>query len=355
VANGDAGEIQVTKKQRQKATLAEVAAMAEVDVSTVSRVLRGQSEQRIRAETRERILEVAKKLNYRANYTARALRMSRTFTLGIVVPQLDNPVFSAAIRGAENVAAQNGYSLLISHRDPGDAGTTIAKLSQMNRVDGLLVASLDADEVLRSDLAEANVPYVLLNRQLPGTALSVVLDSREAARKATEHLISLGHRRIGHLGGRPGGFNAQERLAGYRIALDAAGISFDPSLVTMGDYTFSAGRDSVKQLAKTDATAIMAATLVSAAGAMAELRLEGWQLPQEMSVIALHDAPFAEMLFPALSTVMMPTEEMGRVAADLLIRKLSGKEAGPVQALPPGRLIVRDSTVAPRSGTRISK
>ena len=186
-------------------------------------------------------------------------------------------------------------------------------------------------------------------------ALSVVLDSREAARKATEHLISLGHRRIGHLGGRPGGFNAQERLAGYRIALDAAGISFDPSLVTMGDYTFSAGRDSVKQLAKTDATAIMAATLVSAAGAMAELRLEGWQLPQEMSVIALHDAPFAEMLFPALSTVMMPTEEMGRVAADLLIRKLSGKEAGPVQALPPGRLIVRDSTVAPRSGTRISK
>ena len=162
------GEIRVMTKQGQKATLAQVAAMAEVDVSTASRVLRGQSEQRIRAETRDRILEAAKKLNYRANFTARSLRMSRTFTLGIVVPQLDNPVFSAAIRGAENVAAQHGYSLLISHRDPGEAGTTIAKLSQMNRVDGLLVASLDADEVLRSDLAEANVPYALLNRQLTG-------------------------------------------------------------------------------------------------------------------------------------------------------------------------------------------
>ncbi|MDP3527218.1 MAG: LacI family DNA-binding transcriptional regulator, partial [Hoeflea sp.] len=132
------------RKQRQTATLVDVAAMAEVDVSTVSRVLRGQSEQRIRAETRERILEAAEKLNYRPNFTARSLRMSRTFTLGIVVPQLDNPVFSAAIRGAENVAAQHGYSLLISHRDLGEAATTIAKLSQMNRVDGLLVASLDA-------------------------------------------------------------------------------------------------------------------------------------------------------------------------------------------------------------------
>lgn len=342
------------KKQRQKATLADVAAMAEVDVSTASRVLRGQSEQRIRAETRERILEAAKKLNYRVNFTARSLRMSRTFTLGIVVPQLDNPVFSAAIRGAENVAAQHGYSLLISHRDPGEAGTTIAKLSQMNRVDGLLVASLDADEVLRSDLAEANVPYVLLNRQLPGAPLAVVLDSRDAARKATEYLISLGHRRIGHLGGRPGGFNAEERLAGYRAALESANIPFDPALVAMGDYTFGAGRKAVRQLASTDATAIMAATLVSAAGAMAELRLAGWQLPQEMSVIALHDADFAEMLFPALSTVMMPTEEMGRVAADLLIRKLSGDDPEPVRALPPGKLMIRDSTAAPRTGDPVS-
>lgn len=338
----------MTNKQRQKATLAEVAAMAKVDVSTVSRVLRGQSEQRIKAETRDRILEVAKNLNYQVNYTARALRLSRTFTLGIVVPQLDNPVFSAAIRGAENVAAQHGYSLLISHRDPGDAGSTIAKLSQMNRVDGLLVASLDEDEVLRSDLAEANVPYVLLNRQLPGAELAVVLNSREAARKATEHLISLGHLRIGHLGGRPGGFNAQERLAGYRIALKAAGVPFDPALVTMGDYTFNAGREAIGVLSKTDATAIMAATLVSAAGAMAELRIAGWQLPQEMSIIALHDAAFAEMLFPALSTVMMPTEEMGRVAADLLIRKLAGESPELVRALPPGELIIRESTVAPR-------
>ncbi|MDP3523869.1 MAG: substrate-binding domain-containing protein, partial [Hoeflea sp.] len=192
-------------------------------------------------------------------------------------------------------------------------------------------------------------------RQMSGAPFSVVLDSREAARKATEYLVSLGHRRIGHLGGRPGGFNAAERLAGYRTALDAAGIPFDPALVTMGDYTFGAGRKAVRELVRTDATAIMAATLVSAAGAMAELRLAGWQLPEEMSVIALHDADFAEMLFPALSTVMMPTEEMGRVAADLLIRKLAGGNPEPVRALPPGSLMIRDSTVAPRPGAPRSK
>lgn len=323
--------------------------MAQVDVSTVSRVLRGQSEQRIRPETRDRILEVAKKLNYRANYTARALRMSRTFTLGIVVPQLDNPVFAAAIRGAEKVATEHGYSLLISHRDPGEAGTTIAKLSQMNRVDGLLVASLDADEVLRSDLAEANVPYVLLNRQLPGAALSVVLDSREAARKATEYLISLGHRRIAHLGGRPGRLQRRGTAGRLPPGAGGGGHRLRPRAGHHGRLHIRRRRRCVREIARTDATAIMAATLVSAAGAMAELRRSGWQLPRDMSVISLHEAPFAEMLFPALSTVMMPTEQMGRVAADLLIRTISGEEPEPVRALAPGDLIVRDSTAAPRT------
>ncbi|WP_341989739.1 LacI family DNA-binding transcriptional regulator [Azorhizobium sp. AG788] len=327
-----------------RVTLADVARTAGVDMSTASRVLRGEATQRVREETRDRILKVAEELQYLANPLARGLRTARTSTIGIVVPQLDNPVFASAIRGAELAAARLGYSLLISHREPGATGTTIAKLSQTNRVDGLLVASLDDDEVLRTDLTAARVPYVLMNRVLPGAALSVVLDSRAAARLAVAHLAALGHRRIAHLAGREGGFNAKERWEGYRDGLKAAGIAYDASLVAVAGYTAEGGMWAMRALLPQRPTAVLAATLVSAAGAMTVLHEAGLRIPEDISVIGLHDAPVAGMLYPALTTVMMPTEEMGSVAATLLIRSLNGESPAAVAPLPPGALISRNST-----------
>lgn len=333
-----------SRTAKSRATLADVAQTAGVDMSTASRVLRGDVSQRVREETRARILKVAEDLAYRPNSLARGLRTARTDTLGIVVPQLDNPVFSAAIRGAEQAAAELGYSLLISHREPGTTATTIAKLSQTNRVDGLLVASLDDDEVLRSDLAAAHVPFVLMNRILPGAPLSVVLDSRAAARKGVAHLAGLGHRRIAHLSGRAHGFNAAQRLEGYREGLEAAGLPFDPALVATAGYTAEGGARAMAELLPQRPTAVLAATLVSAAGAMSVLHAAGWRIPQDISVAGLHDAPVASLLYPSLTTVMMPTEEMGRVAASLLVRRLAGEHPDPVPPLPPGDLIPRAST-----------
>jgi LacI family transcriptional regulator len=331
-----------------KTTLIDVAREAGVDVSTASRVLRGETSQRIREETKARIFQAAETLRYRPNLVARALRTATTYTLGIIVPQLDNPVFASAIRGAEQAATDEGYSLLISHRAPGQTATTIANLSQVNRVDGLLVASLDDDEILRSDLNVADVPYVLLNRMLSGAALAVVLDSRAAARQATEHLIALGHRRIAHLGGRSGGFNAGERLAGYNDALEHAGIAYDARLVRAAGYTFEGGCKAMYALLEDAPTAVMAATLVSAAGAMSVLHAHGLAIPADISVISVHDAAVAKMLYPALSTVGMPTEEMGHVAATLLIRLLRGETPDKVAALPPSGLVLRDSTAPPK-------
>lgn len=325
-------------------TLADVARVAGVDMSTASRVLRGDSAQRVREETRDRILKVAEELAYRPNSLARGLRTQRTDTLGIVVPQLDNPVFAAAIKGAEMAAAELGYSLLISHREAGATATTLAKLSQTNRVDGLLVASLDDDEVLRSDLAAARVPFVLMNRILSGAPLSVVLDSRAAARRAVAHLAGLGHRRIAHLSGRAHGYNAGERLEGYREGLAAAGIAFDPALVATAGYTAEGGARAMRELLPMAPTAVLAATLVSAAGAMGVLHEAGRRIPEDVSVAGLHDAPVASLLYPSLTTVAMPTEEMGRVAATLLVRSLAGERPDPVGPLPPGALIPRAST-----------
>jgi LacI family transcriptional regulator len=324
--------------------LADVARLAGVDVSTASRVLRGEATQRIRAETRERVLQSARTLNYAPNQLARGLRMARSATFGIVVPQLDNPVFASAIFGAEKATLRHGYSLLIAHRGSEATDSVYQRMSHGNRVDGLLVASLDDDKLLRDELEAAQVPFVLLNRQLAGAPHAVVLDSRAATEIAVDHLVALGHRRIAHLAGRPGGFNAGERLAGYRGALKRHGIAFDPSLVAVAGYTAEGGAAAMRQLLAMRPTAVLGATLVTAAGAMAVLHEAGLQIPQDVSVVGLHDAPVATMLYPQLTTVRMPTERMGELAADLLIALVEGRTPDAVAPLPPDGMVIRSST-----------
>lgn len=329
--------------------LSDVARMAGVDISTASRVLRGETNQRIRTETRERILESARSLDYSPNTLAQGLRTSRSLSLGLIVPQLDNPVFSSAIRGAERSAANRGYSLLIAHRESGSTDAVYHRLSHGNRVDGLLVASLDDDSLLREELDSTRVPFVLLNRQLPGSPYCVVLNSRAAAAIAVDHLAELGHTRIAHLAGRPGGFNAGERLAGYRDGLQRRGIAFDPELVAVAGYTAEGGANAMLSILALKPTAVLGATLVTAAGAMAVLHDAGLQIPRDVSVIGLHDAPVATMLYPQLTSVRMPTELMGEIASDLLIDLVNGTVPEPVAPLAPDGLVRRASTgPAPR-------
>ena len=332
-----------------RSRLADVAKLAGVDVSTASRVLRGENNQRIRAETRERIIESARSLNYSPNTLAQGLRTSRSMSLGLIVPQLDNPVFASAIKGAEISAARHGYSLLIAHRESGATDAVYHRLSHGNRVDGLLVASLDDDALLRNELESTRVPFVLLNRQLPGSPYSVVLDSRAAASIAIDHLVELGHRRIAHLAGRPGGFNAGERLAGYRDGLAKHGLAFDPALVAIAGYTAEGGAEAMRRLLTVRPTAVLGATLVTAAGAMATLHEVGLQIPRDVSVIGLHDAPVATMLYPQLTSVRMPTETMGEMASDMLIALVGGAKPKAIGPLPPDGLVCRASTgPAPR-------
>ena len=182
------------KNRPRRPGLREVAARAGVDVSTVSRVLSGDRAQRTSDATRIKIVEAARALDYRPNTLARALRTARTQTIGIVVPQLDNPVFSSAILGAEASAAAHGYSLLITHRDPKHPTEgEFERLAATHRVDGLLVSSLDDDRDLIASLEATGIPFVLMNRRL-GSAASVALDSEESARLGTKHLLDLGHR-----------------------------------------------------------------------------------------------------------------------------------------------------------------
>lgn len=337
---------------RKIVKLKDVAVGAGVDASTVSRVLNNQATQRVSQETRERILAKARELGYQPNPLARGLRTSRTYTLGIAVPQLDNPVFAQILIGATEAAHARGYELLVTLVTDITAGPGVyERLAQTHRVDGLLVSTLEKDEALLKALARASVPFVVVNRQVRGVENSVAHDSFAAARQSTEYLLSIGHRRIAHLAGRLNGYNGTQRLAGYRAALEAAGIRPDPALVAEAGYTLEGGERAMRQIlaAKNRPTAVVAATVLSAAGALRVLHAEGIRVPEDISVMSIHDVQIAEMLYPPLTTLRLPLYEMGRVATDGLIDLLEGKVSKVACVLHPEKLVIREST-APLQG-----
>ena len=330
------------------ATLMDVAAAAGVAPSTVSRVLRAEKGHRVSVETLERIKAEAQRLAYRPNPTARSLRLARSMALGFVVPQLDNPVFSDSVLAAERAARQRGYSTLLMHVASERAEAAVYRgFAESHRIDGLIVAAQESDVQLVEELRQVPVHTVVLNRRVPGVASFVALESESAARRAVQHLIDLGHRRIAHLAGNPRGFNGGQRLRGWRQALEGAGLKADRRLVVEAGYTFNGGAEAMRRLLESqDArpTAVFAATLLSAAGAMSVLHEAGVEIPRQMSVVAVHDGQIAKLLYPPLTTVSLPNAEMGRIAAESLIDMIEGRGTAVARMLAPGELVVRGST-----------
>lgn len=338
---------------RSAVSLADVARRARVAPSTVSRALSGDKHHRMREDTRAHIVEVARTLGYHPNLVARGLRTARSYSLGIIVPQLDNPVYGQMITGAEAAAREHGYALLIvrvgQHEDGAQA---VERLARMNRVDGILIASLDDGAILAPALKRANVPCVVLNRRAAGVVNCVLLDTRLGAALAVRHLVQLGHCRIAHLAGLPGGSGAEDRMAGYRDTLAESGIRFDARMVEVGGYTAEGGERAMRDVLRRvnpPPTAVFAATMMSAAGAMKAMRATGLVMPRDISIVALHDGMLAEMLEPPLTTVRLPTQEMGYEAARGLVDLIEGRVVRVARVLPPRELAVRSSTAPPRN------
>lgn len=332
-------------------TLSDVAALAGVDVSTASRVLCGDKNQRVREETRERITAAAKTLQYQPNLSARGLRTARNYTLGIAVPQLDNPVYYQIILGAERGAAERGYSLVIAHVEEAAADdASYSRIVQANRVDGLLVTTLDDNSAILRAVKQAKVPFILLNRKVKGVRNCFYFDSRAAAYMATRHLIELGHRRIAHLSGQVNPSTGIGRFAGYCDALEEAGIPFNPDLVAVSGYTVAGGAAAMKTILERDIarpTAVFPLTLAAATGAMMMLHSQRISVPQDMSLITVHDGPMAEVMFPQLSTVRMPIEKMGYEGAQALVDLIDGERTQIKRQFDPLQLILRASTAPP--------
>jgi LacI family transcriptional regulator len=301
-------------------TIKDVARAAGVSPATVSRVFNETAP--VDDETRARVLSAAEALRYVPNAAARSLITSRTATVGVLLPDLHGALRGELLRGLGDAARRRGFDLLISsaHGDPD--GAISALRAMRGRVDGviLMLPSGEADTVLRE--LPAAQPVVLLGSSSVGPDIAVVaVDEAGGAEAMVRHLVRHGHRRIALLAGADGDGAMEARVLGYRQALAHAGIHSDAALEIFGATTEEGGHASARRmLALTPPpTALFAASDAMAAGALAALREAGIAVPDEMAVAGFGDTPIARFLSPALSSVRVPANDLGRLAIDRML------------------------------------
>ncbi len=343
------------------ATIKDVARLAGVDTSTVSRVLRDDPNQVVRPDTRTRIQDAARLLRYRPNAVGRSLRTRQTDTYAVIVPTLDNPGFVKVIRGIQIEAARLGKLVMLVEGHAVDQDSDALERSQEmfaslvldGRVDGLIVAFATIDDQLVTGLTERRVPLVLVNRRMPAVHGSVAVDDEAGAALATEHLASLGHRQIAYVGFEPDTDTSRRREAGYRRAMRRAALAVDPRWVARGEPSKPGGRAAtetiLEQSAECRPTAIVVSNLLGALGALEAVRGLGLAVPDDISIVAFNDHDLADDTNPPLTTVRMPNIEMGRRAMDLIVRAAAGLTIGDIMVEDPPQLVLRASTAAPRS------
>lgn len=328
----------------------DVAREVEMSTATVSRALRGLPG--VSEETRARVMETARRLGYVPSPSAAGLASGQTRTVAVVVPWVTRWFFAAVVQGAEEVLREAGYDLLL-YNLAGDErarhrvfGTNLLT----KRVDAVLVLSLKPTPEELTQLTGLQRPVTIVGADVPGWA-TIRIDDGAAARAATCHLTGLGHRRIGYVGGATKGvldFTAPvARLAGYRAALEAAGLPHDPSLEEDGEFTVNGGnRAGNALLDRPDRpTAVFAASDEMAIGVLRAARELGLRVPEDVSVIGIDDHEMAEIF--DLTTIAQPVHEQGRVAAQQVLAALSGEPWAPEQVVLPTKLVVRRTTAAP--------
>ena len=326
-----------------KVTLEMVAAAAGVSPSTVSRILNGTAV--VSDDKRAAVDEAIARLGFVPNPVARGLAGGRTLSIGVVTQAIDSPFYGGALRGIEEELGRAGYSPLFvsGHWNAAHEARCIDTL-RSRRVDGLIVLDGRMGDTALSALAQS-LPVVVTGRALKAPGLYALhFDNFEGGRLATHHLLSLGHRHIAFITGDPRHGDAKERQRGYRAALEAAGLAFDPALVLPGNYTEDSGRLAVERLldSRQAFSAIFAANDQMAFGAALALHRRRLHVPGDVSLVGFDDLQTALYSLPPLSTVHHPVYGLGQLAATAMLQLLAGET--PTAELPAPRFIVREST-----------
>ena len=330
-------------------TLKELAARARVHPSTVSRVVNHDPRLRIAPATRTRIEALLRETEYRPNGVARGLKLRQTLVIAVIIPDITNPFFGALFRGIEDGAAPRGYQVMLCNTD-GSPDRQRAHLHSLTarRVDGIILASSFLNDPAVRWLRHQRVPYALVNRFSDDRLDPFVgSDDVSGGRLATEHLIELGHVRIGHLSGQPTVSTGVLRKRGYLAALAEAGLAAGPELQAESGFTEQGGVQATERLlsAADPPTAVFAVTDAAAVGVYGYARRKGIRIPRDLAIVGYNDIPLAGRLLPGLTTVHVPIHEFGSAAVKLLLDQIDGGQVTPRRVVFTPQLGVRGSTV----------
>ncbi len=334
-------------------TIRDVARLAGVSLATVSKIINNKG--RVSPKLQQRVLRAMESLDYHPNQVARSLKVRHTKTIGMVIPDVTNPFFTAVIRGVENEARSQGYSLILcdSEEDPALEQSNLNTLFA-RRVDGVLLAPT-SPYVAQDRVTRRRFPLVFFDRVSPGfTGSAVVTDNRGAAYDAARHLIGLGHRRLAIITGRLNLSNGLDRLEGFRDALQQTGLPLHDAYLQRGDFQLESGYCCTLKLFRLPVppTAIFCCNNQMTLGLMRALGELGVHCPGRVSVLGFDDFEWAANFSPRLTTVAQPALEMGKQAVQMLLRKIesdrkgNGGEEEKIVVLK-GELRVRDSTAPP--------
>jgi LacI family transcriptional regulator len=331
-------------------TLKELAARAKVHPSTVSRVANNDPSLRIAPATRARIEALLQETEYQPNGVARGLKLRQTLVLAVVIPDITNPFFAALFRGVEDGATSRGYQVLLCNTD-GSPERQLSHLQSLaaRRVDGVILASTFLKDAAVRWLRHQRIPYVLVNRfSDEGVDPFVGSDDVTGATLATQHLISLGHVRVGHLAGQSTISTGVLRRRGYQAAMGDAGLPADPELLVESGFVEEGGAQAMERLLSLNdpPTAIFAVTDMTAIGAYGVAQRRGLRIPEDLAVVGYNDIPLARRLIPGLTTVHVPIHELGSAAARMLLQQIDTGEVAPKQVVFAPQLLIRGSTSA---------
>ena len=341
-----------------RVTLRDVALEAGVHISTASRALNNETASIVSPETGRRVLEAARKLGYSPNPLAKGLRTNRTMSVGVVIPDIENPLFGPIIAGIEGTLAEEGYSTLITDagRSDPDLVSSVVETLIERRVDGMILAMATRTGATVESVHRRNIPVVLVNRSSEGVPVpSIVGDDHAGISLAVEHLAGLGHVRIGHIAGPKSLSTGMGRFQAFVSKMEDLGLEAGPEVVAHADwYQVEPGYKAARELLdrRPDLTAIVAANDLIALGAYRAIREHGLEVGPDVSVIGYNDIPLLDLLQPALTSVRIPYRKMGSEAAAMLLGMMFSDDnetmrTVSVKLMP--TLSIRASTQPPRA------
>ncbi|AYG61235.1 LacI family DNA-binding transcriptional regulator [Rhizobium jaguaris] len=324
----------------------DVAVAAGVSVATVSAAVNGTAP--VSKKLRERIEQAIQEIGYKRNAVARSLKMGTTTTVGLVVADITNPFFTDVVAVIQDVLHRAGYAVMLCCTDES-ASLQEEQISLLldRMVDGLIIAAAGDDDGLRRHLRGTNTPVVLIDRLCHDLdADAVVVDNEDAVKSATKYIIDLGHRNIGYISGSLSTSTGRDRLAGYRAALQEAGIEYGDEFVRLGNFRAKDAYTATMQLlTRPDRpSAIFAANNLMVIGVMKAIRDAGLDCPGDISVAGFDDFPWADVFQPNLTTIAQPVQAIGEQAAELILSRVADKKRRePRHIVLKGRLMIRES------------